>query len=343
MGMMQSLVYTRRGVVEWRDAPAPMMTVDTDVMVRPIAASFCDLDRTIAHGRTPLEAPFALGHEAVAEVVDPGEAGAGALTVGQHVVVPFYVACGACDRCLAGRPVSCRRTPFLASYGNSVGGTWGGLFDDVVRVPFGATSLIPLPAQVTPLLAASVGDNLTDAYSGVGPYLEEHRGASVLVLGGTPSLGLMITMFAVLLDAGSVTYVDNDPQRCTMAGELGATVIESDLPERVEGEFDLVVEANGNPRRAPAVAVRSVRPGGRCHLRCVYFGDVVLPFLEASAKGVTIEIGLPQIQVLAPRVLEILGSAEPTVQSMLRPHHDWVHAPDAVLDTAPGKPVFLRD
>ncbi|MDV3128365.1 alcohol dehydrogenase catalytic domain-containing protein [Mycobacterium sp. 21AC1] len=339
---MKSLMYAQRGVVEWREAPAPKLTAGTDVLIRPIAASFCDLDRAIAHGRTPLDGPFAIGHEAVGEVVDLGDAAASTLTIGQNVVVPFYVACGTCDRCVGGHPVSCRRTPWLASYGNPVGGSWGGLFDDLVRVPYGATSVIPLPPLVTPLLAASVGDNMTDAYYGIGPYLEQDRGASVLVLGGTPSLGLLVTMFAVLLGSGSVTYVDNDPQRCAMAGTLGATVVETDLPERVEGDFDLVVEAHGDFRRAPAVAVRSVRPGGRCHLRCVYFGDVAIPFLEASEKGVTIEVGLPQVGVLAPRVLDILVSAGAAVQPLLRAHHDWVDAPNAILDTAPGKPVFVR-
>jgi threonine dehydrogenase-like Zn-dependent dehydrogenase len=342
LGMMNSLVYAQRRLVEWREAPAPSLTFDTDVLVRPIASGFCDLDRAIAHGRTPLPGPFALGHEAVAEVVDAGTVAARSLSAGQHVVVPFSISCGTCDRCRAGRPVSCRRTPWLASYGNPVGGNWGGLFDDLVRVPHGATCLVPLPAGMSPLLAASVGDNLTDAFHGVGPYLDEHPDASVLVLGGTPALGLMITMFAVVLGAGSVTYLDNDPQRCAMAGALGATVMNTDLPDRVDGEYDLVVEAHGDPRRAPAVAVRSVRPGGHCHVRCVYFGDVALPFLEAAGKGVTIEVGLPQVPVLAPRVLEIVSAASDALEPLLRPHRDWALAPDVVLDSAPGKPVFLR-
>ena len=344
MTWMQSLVYVDKKQIEWREAPAPTLSDDADVLVRPLAASFCDLDRAIARGHSPFVGPFALGHEAVGEVVDVG-AGAAlhGMEPGQRVVIPFYVSCGACDRCTAGRPLNCRRTPWLASYGNPAGGSWGGLFDDVVRVPWGATSLVPVPQELSSVLAASVGDNLTDAFVAVGPYLSDHQDASVLVLGGTPSLGLMVVMFAVELGTGPVTYVDDDPQRCATARRFGAHVIEQSLPERVEGEYDLVVEAHGNPKRAPAVAVRSVKPGGHCHFRCVYFADVTLPYLEICEKGVTIEVGLPQIQVHAPRVLDLLSGSAASVSALLNPSSDWSHAPDAVLEPTAGKPVFVRE
>ena len=49
-------------------------------------------------------------------------------------------------------------------YGIPLGGDWGGLFDDLIRAPWGGRALIPIPAGVSARAAASAGDNLTDAW-----------------------------------------------------------------------------------------------------------------------------------------------------------------------------------
>lgn len=140
LGAVRELVYVEPGRAEWRAAPVPRIEDRRDVIVRPVAASSCDLDRRIIRGKAPAQGPFALGHEAVAEVVEAGD-DCGALTPGQLMVVPFHIACGACDRCAEGVTHSCRLVPLGAMFGLPVGGEWGGLFSDLVRVPFGAGRL----------------------------------------------------------------------------------------------------------------------------------------------------------------------------------------------------------
>ena len=157
---MKVLTYVGPAQLEWREAPAPRLGGDGQAIVRPIAATTCDLDKAIVAGRTPLPPPFALGHEAVAEVVEIGD-GVRAVRPGQRVVVPWSLHCGACDRCRAGLTASCRAVPPRAMYGTPIGGDFGGLFSDLVHVPFADAMLVPLPDGVAPFAAASASDNLT--------------------------------------------------------------------------------------------------------------------------------------------------------------------------------------
>ena len=68
--LMRALIYAGRRQLEWREAPDPRVTDGRHALLRPVAATTCDLDRFIIGGKTPFEPPFAIGHEAVAEVVD---------------------------------------------------------------------------------------------------------------------------------------------------------------------------------------------------------------------------------------------------------------------------------
>src|SRR2546430_560435 len=183
---MRRLEFVRRGELRWAEAPEARVRDAGDAVVRPIASTTCDLDRAIITGATPFVGPFAIGHECVAEVVDVGD-DAGTLRRGQHVVVPWHICCGRCARCLRGLTSQCERVPRYAMYGVPLGGDWGGLFDELVRVPWASQALVPLPEGLDPALVASASDNLTDAWRAVGPALRAAPGARVLIMGGTPS------------------------------------------------------------------------------------------------------------------------------------------------------------
>src|SRR5207247_7841013 len=146
-----------------------------------------DLDTALLHGRAPYRGPFALGHEGVAEVVDAGDRVDG-LAPGQLASISFQVFCGECAACREGRTASCEATPPMAMYGLTIGGDWGGFLSDAVRVPYANAMLFPLPDGVDPVAAASVSDNIVDAWRTVGPQLERHPGAEVLVAGGAGSI-----------------------------------------------------------------------------------------------------------------------------------------------------------
>lgn len=66
---MRELIYIRDRKVAWRDRPDPVLEARTDAIVRPVAATTCDVDKTIIAGKSPFPPPFAVGHECVAMLV----------------------------------------------------------------------------------------------------------------------------------------------------------------------------------------------------------------------------------------------------------------------------------
>lgn len=340
---MRSLVYAGPRQLEWREVPEPVLDADHQALVRPIASAACDLDRRIVAGATPMQGPFAIGHEAVGEVLEVGDvAAASGLRPGMRVVIPWHLSCGACAQCLARRPGNCTSTPHLASYGTPLGGHHGGLFDDVVRVPWASYALVPLPSDLAPSLAVSCSDQMTDAYRAVAPTLTEHPGASVLVVGGTASLGLWVVMFAAALGAGEVVYADTDPEAAALARTLGATrTIVGEIPDRVEGEFALAVDVGGQAERTLACALRSVAPGGTAVGRCIYFGAPPVPYWDLYTTGVSFVTGLPHATPFVAEVIDLLRSGAADPRAVFSEPLPYNTAPEALLEP-PRKPVFVR-
>ncbi len=159
---MRSLTYLKPGAFEWRERDAPRLAADTDAIVRPLAVARCDLDLYIATGLVPFAGPFAFGHEAVAEVVEAGDAAG--VVPGQRVVVPFQLSCGRCANCRRGFTGTCEAYPWLSAYGLARGGAVerGGALSDLMYVPFADHMLVPLPAGLDPVHAASAADNIPD-------------------------------------------------------------------------------------------------------------------------------------------------------------------------------------
>jgi alcohol dehydrogenase len=152
-------------------------------------------------------------------------------------------------------------------YGLPLGGDFGGLFDDLVLVPF-AAALVPVPEGVDPVAVASASDNLTDAYRAVEPTLRARPGADVLVLGGTGSIGFYCVAWARFLGAARLDYFDtrDDP---ALAARLGATVI-TELPDHDTDGYDLVIDAAADAQ-VLARGLRLLAPGGHCHSVGIYF------------------------------------------------------------------------
>lgn len=217
-----------------------MITGDREAIVRPIAATTCDLDQLVIRGEAPFPGPFAIGHECVAEIVDLGDQ-AGAFKPGQRVIVSWHISCGQCTRCRAGLTAHCEEVPYGAMFGLPVAGEWGGVFSDLVRVPFASSMLVPVPDGADHRALASAGDNLALALECLAGHLGRRPSASVLIL-GSGSVGLYATELAGALGAGRVVYVDRDPKRRELAASLGVQAIDRP-PGRKSGAFDLAIDA----------------------------------------------------------------------------------------------------
>jgi alcohol dehydrogenase len=165
---MRELTYVGPEQVEWREVPDAVLQGDGEAVVRPIVAATCDLDRGIVHGFTGFQPPFPLGHEGIAEIVAVGDA-VTTFRPGDRVVLPFQISCGTCVFCRRGLTANCTSVPRTSMYGvGAMGGGWGGVFADLVRVPYRSHAR-RLSGGIDPLAAASTSDNLSDGWRAVGP------------------------------------------------------------------------------------------------------------------------------------------------------------------------------
>lgn len=345
---MQQLTFIRRGRLEWREVPEPLLEEPGDVLVRPLAVARCDLDAAILFGKLPIRGPFALGHEFVAEVMTCGEA-VTKFQPGQKVVVPFQISCGLCRRCQTSLTGWCTTIPpgslsiAGAMYGlGTAGGHWGGALSDVVRVPYADHMLVPIPSGIDHRSLASASDNLPDAWRAVGPYLKQQPGAPVLVVGGgAVSIGLYAVAIAVALGSTQVDYFDDDLERLQLAESLGANALHSPVPERA-GSYPITVDASANPVGL-ACAIRSVEPGGVCTSVSIYFGqDVPVPLLQMYATGMTFRTGRANVRPDIPQIITLaeLGQLQP--EQITTKLARWEDASEALFDSS-AKVVIFRD
>ncbi|MGH3350141.1 MAG: alcohol dehydrogenase catalytic domain-containing protein [Nocardioides sp.] len=365
---MRELNLIKPGHIGWVEKPDPALVDPTDVLVRPFVASRCDGDALPLHlhgvkhramqaamttgaidpvvgdiiGRDPFAGPFGIGHEAIAQVTAVGDA-VTEMRVGDIVVVPWAVSCGTCYECRLGLTAKCSTflptSPgaTLSCFGfGPMSGSWGGVISDTLRIPFADHMLAKVPDGVDPLRVASAGDNLTDAWRGVAPTLQQRPGGRVIVIGGgAQSIGLYSAGLAVLLGAEQVDYFDDRDDRLDIAESFGATVHRIDksrrksiLP-RITQRYDVAVEASSTGQGLRD-ALRALRPGGICTGNGYYLGvNTLLPVMDMYATSATLQVGVSHVRPHLPELLDFIGrtgfEAE-RVTSLLAPWDDAIEA-----------------
>jgi alcohol dehydrogenase len=317
------------------------------------------MDRPIGLGATPFPMPLHFGHECVAEILRVGSA-VRDFAVGQRVVVPFQISCGRCDACRAGRTGNCLSVPPISMYGFGVaGGHWGGAIADELSVPFADGMLVRLPDSIDPAAAASVADNVSDAWRHVGPHLprliEEGRGDSVLIVGGisrrhlfTASVSLYAGLIARALGASEVTLADARPEVRKQAAGLGLRAID---PSGLDGSppAALVVDASATPKGL-GLAIGRTDVDGICSSVGSLHASVRLPFSAMYVRKVTLHVKRTHARALIPEVLDLMvaGRLHPevvTTEQASIEHAETVlgeHLTRAQHEDSPGRGVSGR-
>ncbi|MGX1540951.1 zinc-dependent alcohol dehydrogenase [Streptomyces adustus] len=334
---MRELTYIARRTVEWREAPDPEIRSGLEAIVAPVAATSCDVDSSILAGHGFIDPPFALGHECVARVTDIGDQ-VTTVTPGDLVVVPWSISCGNCAPCRGGLTAHCTSVPHMAMYGAPIGGNWGGLFSDLVRVHYADAMLVPLPAGLDPVAMASASDNWSLSWRLVAPHLKTRPNARVLVV-ARGSIGLYVCDIARALGASDVLYVDPDAEHRRLAESYGARTAEAIEP--IPHGFDLAVEATGRVDQL-ALAVRSLAPEGICESAGNHFRPGELPLLDMYLTGVTLRIARDNVRAHIPDALGLAASGKVSPDRVVSHVLDWEQLPDALPEKL-LKPVFVRD
>ena len=339
---MRQLVMNEPGELDWTGIPEPDLEGPGECLVRPVAVATCDLDGPIVRGEAPIPGPIKLGHEGVGEVVEVGN-DVETVSPGDLVVIPFQISCGECDNCRSGLTGNCLTVPPRSMYGfGALGGDWGGMLSDLVRVPFADAMLLKVPDGLDPVAIASAADNIPDAWRTVAPYLLQSPEKDVLVIGGAArSIGLYAVGIAQALGTGTVTYSDDDPVRLGIASDLGARPIEASVPPGPDHDFEIVVDA-GASRESLASACCSTSAGGDCtHVGIIYEPETPIPLLEMYSTGIHFHVGRAAARADLPAVLELIsnGGFDPSVvtdrvlpfeqaaTALLEPHNKLIFAP----------------
>jgi alcohol dehydrogenase len=334
---MRALAVAPGGRFRWQAAAEPPLPGPHGALVHPIALATCDLDRALALGATPFPLPLHFGHECVAEVVRVGDEVA-RVRPGDRVVVPFQISCGACAPCRAGLTANCAAVPPISMYGFGVGGGhWGGACSDVLAVPFADAMLVPLPEGVEPAHAASVSDNVCDAYRHVAPHLPAllERGAqpTVVVVAGvskrsllSASLALYTGLIAQALGAQEVFLADARAGVRAHAERLGITALE---PSGLRGlsPAPLAVDASGHPRGL-AAALRLTAEDGVCTSSGGLHASARIPTGLMYGRNVTYHVGRTHAHTLIPGVLDLMAAGR------LAPERVTTHLGE--IDAAPA-------
>lgn len=369
----RELVFVGKRKLEWRSQTAPELDGPEVALVRPLAVARCDADCLFLHhdysrmlrlgrrlgvvdagvsafGDLPWSGPFAYGHECVAEVLAAGSA-VTRVKPGQRVVVPFLIACGACRRCLRGLGSHCeRRTTPIAAYGmGAATGGYGGALCDVLRVPYADSMLVPLPVGISPLAAASAGDNQADAWRSVAPHLARSPESSVLVCGGrAASIGLYAAAIALALGASRVDYADFHLGRLAIAERCGANALpwrRAGWSRRTAGfgrRYDIVVDATSSGAGLRA-ALGAVAPGGVCtavgyHL----FSGTRLPLWQMYLNATRLQASIQSPTLVLRDLLACMGAGVYRPELVTTRVAAWEDAPEALLAEDAVKVVVAR-
>jgi threonine dehydrogenase-like Zn-dependent dehydrogenase len=309
---MRQLIFTPGRGLGWDEVEPPGLSTGSDAIVRPVVVAVCDADRAIVSGKIPQRSPFRFGHEFVADIVEVGD-DVKTRTAGERVVVPFKISCGSCERCESGYTAACTTVPLRSAYGfgTDMSGDWGGAMTDLIRVPYADHMLVPLPADVRAVDAASAGDNLVDAYRCVAPGLVTQPGSPVLIMaggGGAPSISLYAAAIAVALGSERVDFVDRDPVRLSIAERLGANPIDAPEPPADLGDYPITADTSAHPSgRWLEATIRATAPYGSCTSCGAYFKNLEMPLGTMFDRGIHFTIGWVNARPNIPHVLDLLA------------------------------------
>jgi len=332
---MRALAAAPGARLRWRSVPAPAAPGPDGAVVHPIASATCDIDCPLVMGSTQLALPLHLGHECVAEVLSVGERVRGVST-GDRVVVPFQISCGECAACASGRPGSCEAVPPLSAYGMGLAtGHHGGAFSDELAVPYADAMLVRLPEGVDAVAAASVADNVCDAYRHIDPHLPRLLGedpdSELLIVAAldrhplfAASTPLYTGLIALALGARNVSLVDSRAHVRALAQRLG---LEPLTPRELRGRAPARLVAHIG-EGSLATALSHTAADGVCTSSGELHGSARIPLLRMYMRRVTLRVGIPHTRTLMPRVLELMAAGT------LRPQD--VVTTVAALDDAPG-------
>jgi threonine dehydrogenase-like Zn-dependent dehydrogenase len=263
---MRANCWRGRNTVRVENVPDPVILNPRDAIVRVTLTAICGSDLHLYDGYIPtMERGDVLGHEFMGEVVELGS-GVKNLKVGERVVVPFPIACGACSACAAQLFSLCENSnpngwmaqklwghspAGIFGYSHLTGGYAGGQAE-YVRVPFADVGPLQVPDGMRDEQALFLSDIFPTGYMaaemcGIKP-------GDVIAVWGCGPVGQFALASARMLGAERLIGIDRFPYRLRLAQEhSGAETINYD---EVESVVETLKEMTGG--RGPDACIDAV-------------------------------------------------------------------------------------
>jgi threonine dehydrogenase-like Zn-dependent dehydrogenase len=276
---MKATVWSGRNTVQVENVPDPKILNDRDAIVRITSTAICGSDLHLYDGYVPkMKRGDILGHEFMGEVVETGR-GVSNLNVGDRVVVPFPIACGACWSCQHELYSLCENsnpnagmaekmfghpTAGIFGYSHLTGGYAGGQAE-YARVPFADVGPLKIEDDLTDEQVLFLSDIFPTGY--MGAEFCEIRGGEVIAVFGAGPVGQFAIASAVMLGAERVIAIDQYDYRLQMAlNKAGATdaINFDDDPDVVE-QLKVLTGGRGPDAVIDAVGMEAAHGHGALH------------------------------------------------------------------------------
>ncbi|MEX2670707.1 MAG: zinc-dependent alcohol dehydrogenase [Phycisphaeraceae bacterium] len=240
---MKALVWCAPHKVQVESVPDAKILNRRDAVVRVTSTCICGSDLHLLDGFIPFMKPGdIMGHEPMGVIEELGpDVDKSKLAVGDRVVVPFAIACGACFYCKRELYSCCDNTnprsnlaettfgyatAGLFGYSHLTGGYAGGQAE-YLRVPLADVNCQKMPSDLSDHQLVMLADIFPTGYMAA-----EHcniQADDTVAVWGCGPVGQFVIRSAMLLGAGKVVAIDDEssvPDRLQMARDAGATTID---------------------------------------------------------------------------------------------------------------------
>lgn len=344
--------------------PKPEILHPQDAIVRVTRSCICGSDLHLYNGAVPdTRVGMTFGHEFTGVVEQVGNQ-VERLKTGDHVLVPFNIACGKCVFCQQELYGNCHESNPQATavggiygYSHTAGGYNGGQAE-YVRVPYADVSPTVIPAGMDVDDAVLLTDVVPTGYQaaemgGIQP------GDTVVVFGAGP-VGIMAARCAWLFGAGRVIVIDHVEYRLDFVKNyapsevynfksledpvlfikqttdaLGADVCIDAVGADAAGNamqtlLGRKMLMQGGSATALHWAINSVKKGGIVSIVGVYGPiDTLVPIGNVVNKGITIRANQASVKRLLPRLIKHVQSGVLDPKALITHHIPLEEVSDA--------------
>ncbi|MBC6316228.1 S-(hydroxymethyl)glutathione dehydrogenase/class III alcohol dehydrogenase [Listeria grandensis] len=252
-----------------------------EVLVKITDTAVCHTDAYTLSGDDPEGVfPAVLGHEGGGIVTQIGE-GVTSVAVGDHVIPLYTAECGECEYCTSGKTNLCQAVRETQGKGLMPDGTtrfsYNGepIYHYMGTSTFSEYTVIPeiSLAKINPDAplekACLLGCGVTTGIGAVHNTAKVQAGDTVAVF-GLGAIGLAVIQGAVQARASRIIAIDTNPDKFTLAKEMGAT------------DF---VNPKDHARPIQEVIVEMTNGGVDFSFECIGNTDVMRSALECCHKG----------------------------------------------------------